>query len=368
MVMRLVYCVVFSQPVYRIERYPSMLADLLSRYSTSGHVYVIAEAGLNHNGSIAMAKALIDVAVVAGADAVKFQKRTVDRLAVREVLNAPDSRFPEFGSTYRQIREHLEFGWDDYVALKEYCAGKGIDFLCTAFDEEAVGFLERLGVEGYKLASHSLTNLGLLEFLAARRKPTILSTGMAEWEEIDRAVAIFRKNQVPLALLHCVSAYPTPSNQCNLSLMGILRERYGLVVGYSGHEMGTLPTLTAVAMGAAIVERHFTLDATLPGFDHKFSLEPDRLIRMVKEIRTIETMFGSGDKGVSAQEKITRDKYHVSMVSTKSLSPGTVLTAAMITWRNPGTGIPPKHADRYLGQMVTREIPPDVLLTPDMFE
>ncbi|MBF0110134.1 MAG: N-acetylneuraminate synthase family protein [Magnetococcales bacterium] len=345
-----------------------MLADVFSRYRASGHVYVIAEAGLNHNGSLDMAKALIDVAVVAGADAVKFQKRTVDRLAVREVLDAPDNRFPEFGTTYRQIREHLEFGWDDYVQIKDYCAGKGIDFLCTAFDAEAVDFLERLGVAGYKLASHSLTNLGLLEVLAALGKPTILSTGMAEWEEIDRAVAIFKKNQTPLALLHCVSSYPTPLDQCNLSLMDILRQRYNLVVGYSGHELGTLPTLTAVAMGAAIVERHITLDAGLPGFDHKLSLEPDRLIRMVKDIRAIETMFGSGDKRVSAQEKITRDKYHVSMATTQSLSPGTVLTQAMITWRNPGTGIPPKDAGRYFGRAVTREIAADVLVTPDMFE
>ncbi|MBF0126805.1 MAG: N-acetylneuraminate synthase family protein [Magnetococcales bacterium] len=310
---------------------------------------------------------MIRVAADAGADAVKFQKRTVDILAIGAVLDAPDDRFPAFGSTYREIREHIEFDFDAYLALRDHCRECGIDFLCTAFDIPAVAFLERLGVDRYKLASHSLGNLPLLAHLAALGKPVLLSTGMAEWEEIDRAVAIFAARGTPLSLLHCVSVYPTPPEECNLAMIGRLRERYGLPVGYSGHEIGTLPTLAAAAMGAVLIERHFTLDRTLPGFDHKISLEPGELTTLVRDLRAIEGMRGSGEKSVSARERITRDKYHVSMVSARPLARGERLTGADVVYRNPGTGIPPREADRYLGRPLLREVPADVLLTPELF-
>jgi len=334
----------------------------------SDSCYVIAEAGLNHNASLEIAKALIDVAAIAGADAVKFQKRTVEKLAVKSVLDAKDDRFPEFGKTYREIREHLEFSLEEYRKLKAYTRAKGLDFIVTAFDTEAVDFLEKLGVDAYKLASHSATNLELLDYLARLRKPTVLSTGMAELEELDRAVEIFRRHDAPLVLLHCVSAYPTPLAECNLAMIDVLKDRYQLPVGYSGHELGYLPTLVAVAMDAQMVERHFTLDKTMVGFDHKMSLEPDELISMVRDIRNVQKIRGTGEKRVSETEWITRRKYHVSMASEATIPAGTVLIESMVTWRNPGTGIPTKMAHKVFGKRAKHDILADELLSIDMFE
>ena len=330
-------------------------------------VYVIAEIGLNHNGSAELAERLIDVAIVAGANAVKFQKRTVDQIAIRSVLDAEDDRFPEFGKTYGDIRTHLEFGWDEYKGLKSYCDERNIEFLCTPFDLDAVDFLERLGVNGYKLASHSLTNLPLLKYVAGIGKPTMLSTGMCEIGELDGAVDVFRRTGTPLVLLHCVSVYPTPAEQCNLSLIPFLRERYGVPVGYSGHEIGFLPTLAAVGVGACVIERHITLDRTMAGFDHKLSLEPDGLVRMVEDIQNICKALGNESKYVSDQEMITRRKYHVSMVSASHIPQGSTLSADMVTYKNPGAGVPPKDAHKLLGKRAIQDIPADVLLTFTMF-
>ena len=330
--------------------------------------YVIAEAGLNHNGSLEIARKLIDVAAIAGTNAVKFQKRTVEKLAVKATLDARDDRFPAFGKTYREIREHLEFSIDEYRELKSYSEAKGLDFMVTAFDTDAADFLEELGVEVYKLASHSVTNLELLEYVARLHKPTFLSTGMAELEDIDRAVEIFRRQDTPLMLMHCVSAYPTPLTECNLAMMEVLKQRYGLPVGYSGHELGYLPTVAAIAMGAKAVERHYTLDKTMVGFDHRMSLEPHELIAMVRDIRDVERIRGTGEKHVSETEWITRRKYHVSMASAIPIQAGSMLTEGMVSWRNPGTGIAPKLAHTVLGKRAIRDIPADELLSVDMFE
>jgi len=337
-------------------------------FMLSKQCYVIAEAGLNHNGSLEIAKKLIDVAVIAGVDAVKFQKRTVEKLAIKATLDAKDDRFPEFGKTYREIREHLEFTLDQYRELKLYAESKGLDFIVTAFDTDAVDFLEELRINKYKLASHSLTNYDLLDCLARLGKPTILSTGMAELEEIDRAVEIFKRHNAPLSLMHCVSAYPTPLAECNLAMLGVLNERYGLAVGYSGHELGYLPTVIAVAMGAQMVERHYTLDKMMTGFDHKMSLTPDELIAMVRDIRNVPKIQGAGQKEISETEWITRRKYHVSMASVATIPAGTVLNEAMVTWRNPGTGISTKMAHTVLGKRAKQDILADELLSIDMFE
>ncbi len=324
--------------------------------------YIIAEAGLNHNGSLDLAKQLIDVAVVAQVDAVKFQKRNVDTLALESVLDARDDRFPLLGATYRQIREALEFSQEQYLELKAYTENKGLDFICTAFDQQSVDFLEEIDLQIYKLASHSITNLPLLEYVAAKKKKIIFSTGMCVFNEIDQALAALRKAENDLIMLHCVSSYPQPPEDSNLSLMRVLSNRYGIPVGYSGHELGYLPTLAAVALGAVAVERHFTLDKTLQGFDHKISLEPHELISMVRDIRTIEKTFGTGSKEISETEWITRKKYHVSMISTRSIPAGTIITQDMITYKNPGTGIQPKDAHKILGKKAVQDIAPDTLL------
>jgi len=330
--------------------------------------YIIAEAGLNHNGSIEIAKKLIDLAVKAGADAVKFQKRTVDVLAIETVLDAEDNRFPEFGNTYREIRDFLEFDLEEYKELKNYSEDKGLDFMVTAFDIGAVDFLNQVGVEKIKLASHSLTNYDLLEYLAEQNKETILSTGMAKLEEIDLAVEIFVTKRAPLSLMHCVSAYPTPPDECNIKMMDTLIHRYGLPTGYSGHELGYLPTLVAVSKGAQLIERHYTLDNEMTGFDHKMSLNPKDFIVMVKDIRNIEKIKGTGEKNVSKTEWITRHKYHVSMASSQDIPLGAKLTADMVTYRNPGTGIPSKDAHKIIGKKATQDISADELLNLEMFK
>ncbi len=339
-----------------------------NKLNNSSGCYVIAEAGLNHNGSIEIAKKLIDLAVEAGADAVKFQKRTVSKLAIKTALDAPDDRFPEFGKTYREIREYLEFDMDQYQEIKKYTEDQGLDFLCTAFDPEAADFLEELGIEIYKLASHSATNIELLEYLAKTGKKSIMSTGMADMDEIKTAVKIFEKHKTPLLLLHCVSAYPTPLDECNLNMINVLKENFDLPVGYSGHELGYLPTLTAVSMGAVAIERHYTLDNDMTGFDHKMSLGPEDFIAMVRDIRSIEKIKGTGKKEVSETEWITRHKYHVSMASSQDIPAGTELTAEMVSYRNPGTGIPSKDAHKIIGKKATQDIAADELLNFEMFE
>jgi len=330
--------------------------------------YIIAEAGLNHNGSMKIAKQLIEVAVDAGVDAVKFQKRTVNILATKETLDAADDRFPEFGSTYREIREHLELDLEQYIELKQYSESKGLDFIVTAFDEEAVDFLLKVGVEVFKLASHSLTNFDLLEYLAQHKKQTILSTGMTELDEIDMAVEIFKRHDCPLSLMHCVSAYPTPLHECNMLMMNNLKQRYELPTGYSGHELGFFPSVVAASMGAQLIERHYTLDKSMTGFDHKISLDPEELALMVNDIRLVDKIRGTGEKCVSETEWITRKKYHVSAVSLSEISTGDVISETHITFRNPGTGIPRKDIHLIMGKKAKEDIPVDMLLDIKMFE
>jgi sialic acid synthase SpsE len=328
--------------------------------------YIIAEAGLNHNGSFQIAKKLIDIAYNAGANAVKFQKRTIDLLATKNLLEARDDRFPNFGKTYGEIRSHLEFNEQEYVELKKYSKEKKLDFIVTPFDEKALNFLYNIGIDKYKLASHSLTNIDLLKACSKFNIDIILSTGMAEVEEIDTAVELLKSNN--LALLHCVSSYPTPLNECNLQMINFLKDRYKITVGYSGHELGFLPSLAAVASGAEIIERHITIDKKMEGFDHKLSLEPQELQEMVSSIRDIENCFSSEQKKVSSTEMITRNKYHVSMISKRSIKKGELLEKGMITYKNPGTGIPPKYEKKYINKKILLDIPIDTLITNEMFE
>ena len=328
--------------------------------------YVIAEAGLNHNGSLNIAKELIEVAHKAGADAVKFQKRTVRLLATKEYLDKEDSRFPSFGKTYGEIRSFLEFNEIQYIELKKFAKSKNLDFIVTPFDVEALEFLKNIKIDKYKLASHSLTNLDLLKEISKVSEEIILSTGMSEIDEVDRAMAIFKNNN--LSLLHCVSSYPTPLNECNLEMIKFFKERYKVKVGYSGHEIGYLPSLAAVSVGAEIIERHFTLDNKLEGFDHKISLEPKELKDMIKNIRDIEECFQNKPKQISETEMVTRNKYHVSMVSKIRIKKGHKLQKKFITYKNPGTGIPPKFEEKYINKIFSKDVDKDTLISEDMFE
>jgi sialic acid synthase SpsE len=329
--------------------------------------YVIAEAGLNHNGSIQLAKEIIDIAARSGADAVKFQKRTVSQLAIKSVLEQEDLRFPSFGKTYGEIREFLEFDLEQYRFLQEYATAQNLEFLVTPFDKDAIEFLRPLNLNGYKVASHSVRNVDFLSKLAKESRPIIMSTGMSTLSEIDTAVDIWRANKVPFCLLHCVSAYPTLDTDAQLRVIASLHERYKVSIGYSGHEMDSLTTLVAVSLGARIIERHVTISRNLEGFDHKLSLEEDELTALINNVRRIEKMMGSPDKTLLPAELIAREKYNVSMVSKTRLEKGHVLDLNDIAWKNPGTGIPSSEMQNYLGRVIAQDVPEDVLFSPDMF-
>jgi N-acetylneuraminate synthase len=259
-------------------------------------VYVIAEIGLNHNGDVELAKQLIDVAADAGAQAVKFQKRTPE-------ISTPDHmkntlRDTPWGiMTYLEYRHRVEFDREQYIEIGDYATLRGLDWFASPWDEPSVDFLENLNVVAHKVASASVTDLDMLRRLAATGKPIILSTGMSTLEQIDRAVAVF--DPAKLVILHATSTYPLPPEEANLLVIPALIERYpGIPIGYSGHERGLQISLAAVALGAAVVERHITLDRTMWGSDHAASLEPQGLEHLVRDIRVIGEAMGDGVKRV----------------------------------------------------------------------
>ena len=271
-----------------------------------GHpCYVIAEIGINHNGDMAIAQRLIDVAHEAGCQAVKFQKRTPE-------ISTPDSqkdipRDTPWGTmTYLDYKRRIEFGDDEYSEIADYCQKLGIDWFASPWDVPSVEFLERHNVIAHKVASASVTDVELLEALRATGKPIILSTGMSTMDEIDRAVGILGTDN--LVLMHATSTYPLDPAEANLLVMDTLRERFGVPVGYSGHETGLQISLAAVGMGANALERHITLDRAMWGTDHSASLEPGGLARLVRDVRVIEQALGDGVKRVWESEQGPREK------------------------------------------------------------
>ena len=261
-----------------------------------GHpVYVIGEIGLNHNGDVEIAKRLIDVAAVAGVQAVKFQKRTPE-ISTPEHMKQVPRETPWGTMTYLEYRYRVEFDRDQYAEIGAYADSRGLDWYASPWDEPAVDFLEDLDVVAHKVASASVTDLGLLRRLRETGKPIILSTGMSTIEQIDRAVEVLGTDD--LVMLHATSTYPLPAEEANLLMIPTLKERYGVPIGYSGHEPGLQISLAAVAMGAVAVERHITLDRAMWGSDHAASLEPHGLMSLVRDIRIIGTARGDGVKRV----------------------------------------------------------------------
>lgn len=258
-------------------------------------VYVVAEIGLNHNGDIENAKKLIDVAAAAGAQAVKFQKRTPD-IATPEHMKQTPRETPWGTMTYLQYRYRVEFEEPEYTTIAAYAAEKGVDWFASPWDEPSVDFLEEMGVKTHKVPSASVTDLGLLRRLAATGKPIILSTGMSTVEQIDTAVETLGTGN--LVLMHATSTYPLPAAEANLRTIHTLKDRYQVPVGYSGHEPGLQISIAAVALGAVAVERHVTLDRTMWGSDHAASLEPRGFTTLLRDIRIIEEALGDGVKRV----------------------------------------------------------------------
>lgn len=270
------------------------------------HVFVIAEVGINHNGDMEIAKKLIDWAALSGCDAVKFQKRTVDKVYTKEYLDG--YRESPWGTTQRAQKEGLEFGKSEYDEIDSYCREKGIAWFASAWDIDAQVFLRQYKLKYNKIASAMLTNTELLKAVAEEGRYTFIATGMSTYEEIDSAVEIFRKSGCPYELMHCNSTYPMPKEDANLRMIPALRERYGCKVGYSGHEVGRIVSTSAVALGATSIERHVTLDNTMYGSDQAASLNVKDLFRLTEDIRVIETILGNGAKELSEREMETRRK------------------------------------------------------------
>lgn len=266
--------------------------------------YVIAEIGINHNGSLELALQLIDAAAAAGCDAVKFQKRTVDVVYTAEELARP--RENPFGSTNGDLKRGLELSLDAYEAIARHCSEKGIAWFASCWDEASVDFIAQFDVPCFKIASASLTDDDLLKHHRRVGKPLILSTGMTSLEEIDHAVEVLGKDE--LVLMQCTSTYPSQPEELNLRAIQTLAQRYGVPVGYSGHEVGLATTVAAAALGAAMVERHITLDRAMWGSDQSASVEPQGFARLVRDIRTIEKALGDGRKIVYPSELPVRDK------------------------------------------------------------
>lgn len=273
---------------------------------SSEHVFVVAEIGINHNGDIDIAKKLIDWAVLSGCDAVKFQKRTVDKVYTKEYLDG--YRESPWGTTQRAQKEGLEFGKEEYDEIDRYCKEKNIEWFASAWDIDSQLFLRQYNLKYNKIASAMLTNDDLLNEVASEGKYTFIATGMSTYEEIDHAVDVFRNHNCPFELMHCNSTYPMPKEDANLRLIPVLRERYGCKVGYSGHEIGRIVSTSAVALGATSIERHITLDNTMYGSDQAASLNVKDLLRLTEDIRMIETILGDGEKILSEKELETRKK------------------------------------------------------------
>ena len=268
--------------------------------------FIIAEIGINHNGDMKLVRKLIDVAVEAGCDAVKFQKRTINKVYSEEYLSS--YRESPWGTTQREQKEGLELSYADYVEIDKYCKEKNIEWFASAWDADSQLFLQQFNLKYNKVASAMLVNYELLRTIAKEKKYTFISTGMSSYDEIDKAVEIFREENCPFELMHCNSTYPMENKDANLKMIEELRKRYNCKVGYSGHEKGILVSICAVALGATSIERHITLDRNMYGSDQKASIEPNELKELVKDIREVELILGDGKKVLSDAEQKVKEK------------------------------------------------------------
>jgi len=320
--------------------------------------YIIGEVGINHNGDMATALRLIDVAAESGLDAVKFQKRSLPDLYQQRMLDDPN-RFEEGFEYLIPILKEVEFTREQYLLLQERARQRGLAFLCTPFDERSVDFLEPFDLPAYKVASADLNNLILLERLIGTCKPLILSTGMSPLAEIDFVGRFLAQWNVECILLHCVSAYPTPPEDTHLDYLHVLQERYGVPVGLSSHEIGFEISVAAAALGACVIERHITLDKRAEGPDHAASLEPDQLGEMVRRIRFIETARGNGAKNISRIVIKNREALGKSLVAVRDIRNGEPLTRSMVCAKGPAKGLSPLYLYELLGKKAQRDIARD---------
>lgn len=328
--------------------------------------FIIAEVGVNHNADLNLAYKLIDVAVSAGVDAVKFQT-AIPELVVTSYAQKANYQKDTSGTDESQLEmiRKILFPLDTHRDIKKYCEDKGIIFFSTAFDPVSQSFLEELGQPYHKAPSGEITNLPYLRQVGSYGRPVILSTGMATLGEIEAALDVLEQAGTPrsqITVLHCNTEYPTPMTDVNLRAMLTIRDAFGVAVGYSDHTLGIEVPIAAVALGATMIEKHFTLDRNLPGPDHKASLEPDELKAMVSAIRNIEQAMGDGIKRPSPSEAKNKAIARRSLVAACAIRAGEVFSAANLTAKRPGTGLSPMRWDEALGRKASRDFAPDEMI------
>ena len=331
------------------------------------HTIIIAEAGVNHNGSIELAKLLIDEAVESGVDYIKFQTFKSENLVTRTAKQA-DYQKKNIGdsdnSQYNMLNE-LELSEEQHFELIEYCNKKGIKFFSTAFDMDSIDFLTSLNLGLWKIPSGELTNYPYVKKIASFGEPVILSTGMSSTEEISDTVNLLVSCGLPkekITILHCNTEYPTPMCDVNLLAMNSIKKRFQTEIGYSDHTVGIEVPIAAVALGAKVIEKHFTLDRNLPGPDHKASLEPSELKAMVSAIRNIEQALGSEEKKVSSSEMKNKAVARKSIVAAKAIKAGEMFSEENLTVKRPGIGISPMKWESVIGQVAIRDFEQDELI------
>jgi len=319
--------------------------------------FIIAEAGSNHDQKLEQAKKLIDVAASAGVDAVKFQIFQADKIVARTSLKAEYmERVSEKESTYG-IFKRIELPREWLSGLAEYAKKRDLIFLCSTFDEEGVDLLDKISVPAFKIASGEITNLPLLKYTAERGKPMIVSTGVSTMGEIEEAISTIKATgNESIILLHCVSNYPAAIEDTNLKCMATMQQAFGLPVGYSDHTLGIVAPLAAVALGAIVIEKHFTLSKKLSGPDHFYALEPQELKAMVENIRTVEKLMGSPTKQPTKAELESRKLGRRSIFAIRNIPTGTTITREMLAILRPATGLQPKFIDVIVGRRAKKDI------------
>ena len=326
-------------------------------------VYIIAEAGVNHNGSFETACKLVDAAKSAGADCIKFQTFKSENLVSHNARKADYQKNTTGDGSQLEMLKKLELSYDEFISLKKYCDEVGICFLSTPFDLESIDFLNSVDMLFWKIPSGEITNLPYLLKVAKTGKEVILSTGMSNLDEVGAALDVLKENGAgTITLLHCTTEYPAPFIDVNLRAMQTMRDKFGLDVGYSDHTPGIEIPVAAVAMGATVIEKHFTLNRNMEGPDHKASLEPDELAAMVKAIRNVEMAIGTGEKVPSVSEKKNMPIARKSIIASRNIKKGEKLTKANLTTKRPGNGISPMKWNDVVGTYAIRDFEEDELI------
>ncbi|MEW6535521.1 MAG: N-acetylneuraminate synthase family protein [Candidatus Auribacterota bacterium] len=334
--------------------------------SSDGPCYFIAEIGHNHQGDFSKALEMIKVAAECGADAVKFQKRDNKSLYTKAMYNKPYDNENSFGDTYGEHREFLEFGWDEYVELKQCAEENNVEFMSTVFDFASLEFLERLGIGSYKIASADVTNIPLITEVARTGKPVILSTGAAMLDEVRKAYDTILRFHDKLCLLHCTCSYPAEYETLSLKVIQTLKNEFPeAVIGYSGHDNGILAPVIAYMLGATVVEKHFTLNHASKGTDHKFSLEPIGLKKQIRDLKRIDVALGDGTKKIWDYEISARKKMGKSLYFAQSLPAGHILTKDDIVLKSPGDGLLPYELNNVVGCQLMVDVKEEQLISYD---